>query len=427
MAVGEGMSSQAVDVRWMRLANLSLVLTTIIRHAPVSQSLLIDLTGLKKPTISNLVDELARLGWVRVEGAVRNKIGRPRQLLAPNPGRGLIVSAQISIDRLATLIVDFSGTERARGISTVDVSRISQSETVGRLAHLVRDGLRDAGAAPGGVLATALGLPGIVGEHGDVVYVPGLAWDTADVGGMLRSALADVVATDVPLLVENEANLATVSEQRPQACRDVHNFVYLLGEAGVGAGVVIDGALFRGTRGAAGEIGHVSIALDGPRCSCGKRGCWALYVGREALLTAVRPGRAGGRGSSLWNAGSGHGGEPDPLTPERIVAAARAGDAVAAEALGLLRRYLAAGIGNIASAYDPEVVVLGGFLATAFAQDLDALQSEVDAWLMGDLYDGLRVELSTHGHDAPLWGGVALALHHLAANPRAVDPLPATG
>jgi predicted NBD/HSP70 family sugar kinase len=102
-------------------------------------------------------------------------------------------------------------------------------------------------------------------------------------------------------------------------------------------------------------------------------------------------------------------------------------DPVAVEALGGLRRHLAVGIGNIASAYDTEVVVLGGFLATAFGQELDRLQAEVDDWLMGDLYDGLRVELTTHGHDAPLWGGVALVRHHLVANPRAVEPLRATG
>ncbi len=422
---GEGTGSQAVDARGMRLANLSLVLAMIVRHAPVSQSRLIDLTGLKKPTISSLVDELTRLGWVHVKGAAPSKVGRPRQLLAPNPGRGLILVAQISVDHVATLVVDFAGTERARGSSAVDVCRLSQVDAFRRLADLVRGALADAGAAPGQVLGTALALPGIVGEHGELVYVPDVPWETADVEGMLRSVLADAVPPDSPLLVENEANLAAVAEQRPQAGRDVRNFVFLLGELGVGAGVVIDGTLFRGTRGAAGEVGHVSIAVDGPRCSCGKRGCWALYVSRDALLTSARDRRASDRASNLWDGPDSTAARPDELTPDRIVAAARAGDAVAGEALDGLRRHLAVGIGNIASAYDTEVVVLGGFLATAFAQDLHRLQGEVDDWLMGDLYDGLRVELSTHGHDAPLWGGVALVRQYLVANPRAVEPLPA--
>lgn len=424
---GEGTGSQAVDARGMRLANLSLVLATIIRHAPVSQSRLVDLTGLKKPTISNLVDELARRGWVHVEGAAPSKVGRPRQLLAPNPRRGLILATQISVDHVATLVVDFAGTERARGFSAVDLRRISQTEALRRLADLVRGALADADATPGQVLGTALALPGIVGERGELTYIPGLSWEAADVGRMLRSALADAVPPDSPLLVENEANLAAVAEQRPQAVRDVRNFVFLLGELGVGAGVVIDGTLFRGTRGAAGEVGHVSIAVDGPRCRCGKRGCWALYVSRDALLTSARDARTSGRASSLWDGPDSTAAEPDDLSPDRIVAAARAGDPVAVEALGGLRRHLAVGIGNIASAYDTEVVVLGGFLATAFGQELDRLQAEVDDWLMGDLYDGLRVELTTHGHDAPLWGGVALVRHHLVANPRAVEPLRATG
>jgi len=410
-----------LDARAMRQGNLALVLGAVVRHPSISQPELVEVTGLKKPTVSKLLDELMRLGWVRPSGAAAGLVGRPRVLFGPDPERGVVLSARISVDSISLLVVDFGGAERGRRIRPMDVSAAAQDTVAATLSELADSLLSEVGAADGSVLGAALALSGIV-DGGRLGYAPGLQWADRDATALLRAALGARLAADAPLVVGNEARLAAVGEQRYGAAAGVDDFVYLLGETGVGAGVVVDGRLFRGARGAAGEVGHVSIAMDGRRCSCGKIGCWAAYVGQSELVRLVGQARDAGRASVLWPSGHGLSARDsrseDALTPSAVLRAAQQGDTVAVEALGVLRRYLAAGIGNLVSVYDPELVVLGGFLDTAFGHDLAALRAEVDDWVMGGgVHTALRLEASRI-EEAPLWGGISLVHDHLVEAPR---------
>jgi glucokinase len=295
----------------------------------------------------------------------------------------------------------------------MDVTQTPQAEVADALGRLVGGVLSETN---GPVLGAALALSGIV-DAGRLGYAPGLQWPDRDATAMLRTAVGPRLASDASLVVENEARFAAVGEQRYGAAAGVGDFVYLLGEVGVGAGVVADGRLFRGTRGAAGEVGHVSIAMEGRRCSCGKTGCWATYVGQGELVRLVLLARADGEASSLWPAGPDQPRAP-ALEPSEVVAAARGGDAVAQRALAVVRRALAAGIGNLVSSYDPELVVLGGFLAAAFGEDLTTLRAEVDDWVMGGgIHTELRLEASGI-RGASLLGGIALVHDHVVQAPR---------
>lgn len=419
MAVTDS-ASRALDSSGVREGNLALVLGAVLDAAPVSQPTLVEVTGLKKPTISSLVEELHRSGWVRPSGERQGALGRPRQLWAPDPDRGLVVSGQISVGKVAVLVVDFAGDVRAERSVTVDVSGWNPNQALTTVAGMIGSSLTDVGQADGHerpVLGVALAVPGVVSERGELRYAPGLSWDAADLVGPLRTALSAAVPVDCPVLVDNEANLATLAEYHRGRNAGVRDLVYILGEQGVGAGVVLDGKLFRGAHRSGGEVGHVTIDLDGPRCPCGKRGCWALYVGEEALRTQALEARSAGRASDLWEhrppAQSG------AVTSSDVLAAATEGDAVAMEGMARLRRYVAAGIGNLVSMYDPEMVVLGGFLRSAFTDSLDELRAEVGDWLMGGQgHADLRIELAELGSDAARWGGVVAVLHAITAQPR---------
>jgi predicted NBD/HSP70 family sugar kinase len=403
-----------LDARAMRQGNLSLVLDAVVRQPSISQPELVELTGLKKPTVSQLLDELVRLGWVRLVGAAPGAIGRPRSLFAPAPDRGLVLSARISIEGISALAADFGGTARDLRSRPLDTTAVGQADVAAILGEMVADLLGEIDPGEGRVLGAALALSGIV-DGGQLGYAPGLQWPDRDVTRLLGTALGSHLAADAPLLVGNEARLAALGEQRYGAAAGVEDFVYLLGDTGVGAGVVAGGRLFEGTRGAAGEVGHLSVALDGRRCSCGKVGCWASYVGRDELVRLAVQARDQGRSSSSWTDST-----PGPLDYADVLAAARNGDAVALDGLAAMRRYLAAGIGNLVSAYDPELVVLGGFLATAFGDDLAGLREDVDDWVMGGgIYTRLRLETS-QVTDAPLWGGVSLVHDRLVQTPRSV-------
>ncbi len=397
-----------------RRANLSIVLAAVIDGAPISQTSLIEKTGLKKPTISKLIDELHRASWVRPLGSSQGSLGRPRQLWAPDPDRGLVVSAQISVDQMSTLIVDFAGSVRAERSIAVDVGKWSERTAVDAVAQMISGALHDVQVADGvqrPVLGVAIAVPGIVSERGQLKYAPGLDWKSPDIAEHLRTALGDVVGADCPVFVENEANMATLAELAYGPHSDVRNMVFILGERGVGAGVVVDAELFRGAHRSGGEIGHVTVDVDGPECPCGKHGCWAMYVSQEVLRDQAIAARKAGRSSQLWGQGT-----TEAITSAEVVAAAQRGDGVSVELMARLRRYLAVGIGNLVSMYDPEVVVLGGFLRAAFADSVPALRAELDNWLMGGgRYDEVRIELAALGPDAPRWGGVRVVLRAVVA------------
>lgn len=415
-----------LDSRSMRQGNLALVLGAVVASPPISQPELVEVTGLKKPTVSRLLDELVRLGWVHPRGAAPGLVGRPRLLFGPDPHRGLVVSARISTESISVLVVDFGGAERGRRVHRLDVRAAGQREVSARLAALVAEAADERSASTDDeptrppVLGAALALPGIV-DAGRLGYAPGLRWADRDATALLADALGDRPAPSAPLIVGNEARFAAVGEQRYGAAAGVDDFVYLLGEVGVGAGVVAGGRLFRGTRGAAGEVGHVSIDLDGRRCSCGKRGCWASYVGQSELVRLAEQARTEGRPSVLWSpAGETPAATADEteLTHVEILDAAGQGDPVAVASVAQLRRSLAAGIGNLVSVYDPELVVLGGFLAAAFGGELGVLRREVDEWVMGGgVYTQLRLETS-RVENASLWGGVSLVHDELVQSPR---------
>jgi len=399
-----------------------LVLTALIRESPISQAALARLTGLNKATVSSIVEELIEGGWVRAEGRYQGGTGRPRQLLVPNGDRGYLIGAEINVDYLAVLVTDFSGWERARLQQTVDVQQLTVADAVGRLKALVLKAVERADAVKEQVLGIALGVPGVISDNGTLLVAPKIDWHETEIGVLFQEALEDRFPQAMPPVVENEANLGAFAERGFGCCVDVPNFVHLSGEIGVGAGVFLDGELFRGTHGAGGEVGHITIDPNGPKCECGKVGCWTKYISRRALARYVGERRAAGRQSSLWE---GDGASPDhEHEPALVAEAARKGDAVAREAVNEIERYLAIGIGNLVSIYDPQVVVLGGFFTSLFAGTIDHLKGEVDGWVMGEFGKELRVELSTKGQSSCVWGGIALVLRQLAANPRLL-PAPA--
>ena len=400
----------------MRLNNLSLVLTTVIRESPISQAVLARLTGLNKATVSSIVEELVGGGWIRAEGRYQGGIGRPRQLLIPNADRGYLIGAEINVDYLAVLVTDFSGKERSLVREHLDVRGLAATEAISSLKALIVQAVEQADTAREQVLGVALGVPGVINENGMLLVAPKIGWQEIKIGVLFQEALEGLFPRAMSPIVENEANLGAVAEQTFGCCGNVPNFIHLSSEIGVGAGVFLDGELFRGTHGAGGEVGHTTIDPNGPKCECGKFGCLTQYVSQRALDRIIQEHKAAGKYSLLFEGdGASLSYEHDP---DRVLEAARKGDAVAEESLEEIERYLAIGIGNLVSSYDPQVVVLGGFFTDLFAGDMDHLRTKVGRWVMGEFGKELRVELSTKGQDSCVWGGVGLVLRQLATNPR---------
>ena len=207
------------------------------------------------------------------------------------------------------------------------------------------------------VCAVGVGAAGWVGvDRGTVLFSPHLAWRNEP----LRAALQHRIGR--PVYVDNDANAAAWAEYRFGAGRGAAVLVCLTLGTGIGGGLVLGGAVFRGAYGLAGEWGHARVVPDGRPCPCGNRGCWEQYVSGRSLAAAARDLAAADPAAAAAVLGLADG-DPAALRGEHVTAAAAAGDPAAGGLLRTAGHWLGQGIADLAAALDPDVVVVGGGLS----------------------------------------------------------------
>ena len=256
------------------------------------------------------------------------------------------------------------------------------------------------------VAAVGIGAAGwIANDHSTVLFAPHLAWRNEP----LREALLGRIGR--PLMVENDANAAAWAEYRFGAARGRGVVVCVTLGTGIGGGLVIEGAVYRGAYGIACEYGHVTLVPEGRLCACGNRGCWEMYASGRALardareLAAESPMAAA---AMLERAGSVQG-----LTGPIVTATAAAGDPAALSICTTMGRWLGRGLANLAAIIDPSIFVIGGGVSEAGQILLAPAREEFAHVLTGR---GFRpeaaIELAALGPDAGLVGAADLAREH---------------
>ena len=254
--------------------------------------------------------------------------------------------------------------------------------------------------------AVGVGAAGYIDRARAVVlFAPNLAWSDLDLKTDLERTLG------LPVVVENDANAAAWGEFQFGAGHDVDDLLLVTVGTGVGGGVVLDGALYRGAFGVGAEIGHMRVVPDGILCGCGNRGCFEKYASGSALVRSVR---AAARGGSLLAAGLVErvGGDPDEITGPLVTDAARDGDVFAIEQLAAVGRWLGEGIASLAAILDPAVVVVGGGVSAADDLILEPARSAFGAQLTGRGYRPmLEIRRARLGNRAGLIGAADLTRH----------------
>ena len=246
-------------------------------------------------------------------------------------------------------------------------------------------------------MGAALALPGLV--SGDrLLRAPNLGWRHVRPAEHLGAVLAPA---GLELRLGNEANYGaiTVGRERPAAPRCWPSFIYLSGENGIGAGIMREGRIVTGANGFAGEIGHIQVDPDGPRCSCGNRGCVERYAGRRLILAAS--------------------GLPDDARPDELVDAWRAGDERARGAVSRAARALGAGLGAAINLLDIPVVVLGGHLAPLAQVLRPELESELERRALASAWSAPRIMTAADDQMSGATGAAWSLLEDVVADPSA--------
>lgn len=321
----------------LRLANQRRVLSILLGHGPrtLTQTDLIRETGLAAGTVSSIVRELAALDIVTtVPGS-----GRRGTTVRLGRGAGLAVGIDFGHRHLAVVLGDMSGEVLGETRERIDATLTHE---VGlRRAKDLLAGLLDAhSAVRSDVRAVGMGLPAPITEG--VVLSSAIlpAWEGVNVYQAASATLGGVVH------IENDANLGALAEHRRGLGRGHDDVVFVKVSSGVGAGLILGGAIFRGTNGTAGEIGHLTLNDQGPLCRCGSRGCLEAYASTGATLAMM--------GEQLPDAGI-----------QEIIEAARSGNVSALRAFEDAGMHLGWGLAAITNLFNPGVILVGGDMSHA--------------------------------------------------------------
>ncbi len=204
-----------------------------------------------------------------------------------------------------------------------------------------------------------VGVAGLVdADRSRVYFAPNLRWSQVPVRTLLEAA------TGLPVVVENDGNIAAWGEFRFGAGRDTREMTLVTVGTGIGGGIVIDGRLFRGAHGAAGEIGHINAVPDGRPCGCGRNGCLEQYASGNALVREARALAAERRSEAGVLLALGDG-TPEGVQGVHVTEAAKAGDPIATEAFSIVGTWLGRGLADLSAVLDPQVFVIGGGVSDA--------------------------------------------------------------
>ncbi|AZQ75768.1 MULTISPECIES: ROK family transcriptional regulator [Streptomyces] len=369
-------------------ANLERVVRAVRMAGSLTQAEIARTTGLSAATVSNIVRELKDGGTVEVTPTSSG--GRRARSVSLSGDAGIVVGVDFGHTHLRVAVGNLAHQVLAEDAEPLDVDA-SAEEGLRRAESLVRTLITKAGIDPRKIIGVGLGVPGPIdvesGVLGSTAILPGWA------GTNPRDDLA--ARLGVPVHVDNDANLGALGELVWGAGRGATDLAYIKVASGVGAGLVINGKIYRGPGGTAGEIGHITLDESGPVCRCGNRGCLETFTAARYILPLLH---------------SAHGTD---LTVPRVVELAREGDPGCRRVISDVGRYIGSGVANLCNLLNPSRVVLGGDLADSGELVLAPIRESVSRYAIPSAARRLEVVPGALGGRSEVLGALALVLSEM--------------
>ena len=386
MAVSSGNPTPGSQTS-LREANRARIVASLKRHGHLTQVELAGSTGLSPATVSNIVKELAASGVLNT--AVTSRSGRRATEVTLARQLGLVAGLHFSSRHLRVAISDVGRTIVVENHVPLALDHRHDRE-LDRAALLLSDMLESVNASFDDLLAVGMAVPVPIDSRNGMVATPGLlrGWDNVPIAESLRTRI------EVPVFVDNEANLGGLAEVRFGAARGADVAAYIEVGHSISAGLLIDGALFRGVTGKAGQIGHVTIDENGPICRCGGRGCLDTLASGPALLELFRD-------------------DPGMQRMSDLLVMAEAGDASARRVIADAGRHIGTAAASLCNLFDPQLLVLGGELSQAGETLLAPLRHALERSALAGRDGVPEVVQGELGDRAELLGCLALAIENV--------------
>lgn len=388
-----------LTARDLRRMNRRTVLQAMFADGVISRSDLSQRSGLSTGTVTNVVAELLSEGVIQESGFEASQGGRRRTVLTLKREYGYFVGGEVGETDVAVELFDIT----LQKLKSVRYPLLLEDNHPAQVIRCIVDGvaflLREAQLSLDKILCLGLGLPGIVEHTGkELVSAPAWGWEPVPLKSMLQQHFS------FPLHIDNGAKLMAIAEMRlhPGSPRETMAAVHL--GTGVGVGIIYEGKLYRGATNSAGEWGHTVVALDGRRCRCGHRGCLEAYVGAPGILSHLRELDAH---HALFSDS-----DRDEIgTILALIQMVRNGDPVAVQVIDDSMRYLGAGVANLINLFNPQRIIIGGWLGMQLGElVLPALQEVIKRYAIAPAFEIARISVSSLGRDGVSMGAAILCL-----------------
>jgi glucokinase-like ROK family protein len=357
--------------------------------------------GLTRSAVTTITQDLLENKYIRETESGPATGGRRAILLEMNPDRGKVAGIDMGATHLNLVVTDFSARVLHEVETPIDV-QCGPGECLRIIDLCLRDTLKQTNSCLEEVLAIGVGVPGPVVSDAGMVSAPPImpGWDNYPIREHLEQYW------NRPVSLNNDAELGALGEWAYGAGRCEKNLAYIKVGTGVGAGLLLDGRIYRGATGSAGEIGHMTIQENGPLCTCGNRGCLEAMAGGLAIARQARAAVLAGRRSELSN----H--QPvDGITAHDVVNAARRGDLVAQQIMTEAGTHLGIAIAGLVNLFNPGIIVVGGGVALMGDLLLDPIRQNVRDRSLRSAATAVRISAAVLGRRSSSMGAVVQALN----------------
>lgn len=380
----------------------------LIRFTPggISRVQLAQRMNLTRAAVTVIVSDLMDSGVICEANSRSANTGRPPITLEINPKRGYVAGVDMGATHLTIMIANYAAhviAEKEVPFNIAEGPKICLDQA----DALLREVVKDAGFQMTDLLATGLGVPGpIMADAGMVVAPPIMpGWDRYPIRATLEKRWGN------PISLNNDAELGAVGEWAYGAGRLAQNLAYIKVGTGVGAGLLLDGHIYRGASGSAGEIGHLTIDTNGSICTCGNRGCLETFASGSAIARLAQEAVAKNLPTQLS-------GQNETITAKDVASAARRGDLMAQQIIAEAGAQLGVAIAGLVNLINPNMVVVGGGVAQIGDLFLEPVRKEVQRRSLPGSVRAVQITTALLGRRSTSMGAVvqavSIALHHIA-------------
>lgn len=394
------LKSSAKNLEDVREINLAVVIKLMTKLGICSRADLAKRTGLRGSTITNIINDLINVGLVNETGNIEGAKGRRSIGITLNRQFCNVISVRIT--RKIYLVGRFNIDGREEEIITGDFH--SQNSIEDRLFKIEQSVNHIMSSTNTKIAGIGLSVPGPLNRQNESIALMtgATGWEKVNLRQHFQQRF------NLPVFIEHDANAGALAEWWYGINNiEMGTYVYIAAGQGIGAGIIVDGKIIHGSLGIAGEIGHMTMNYNGPRCQCGNTGCLENYCSVIALLKNIKEGITGGANTSLSL----------DCTLSDIVAAVEKHDSFVVEKFNEAARIFGIGLVNVINAYNPDIIVIGDEFIQFGNPLLEILRKTVRERVLSDIYEKTDIRFSSFQHDPALIGGAALAVDKLLRRP----------